>query len=278
MNNLLSFSSTRLDLFSKEGIRLKSASGFVVEANRRYYIITNRHVVLGRAVAEGGQQELAIQPFTLRTSIHIHAGQGEKSGLLAMGMRKRITLPLYGDNDSPSWIENHSSQQHTPMVDIVALPIRVDLTMDLLGVSSPRSYVNASSWSKISNYWTKVSAVSISAIDTDVEYGPPDTVHIIGYPVDWAPEGPERSTSAFWRTSFIASEIYEAGRTRSDVFFVDPCAPQGMTGSPVVGLKNDRLKLLGVYSDQSTAEFGANAGYVWGAWLLKELIPQRREG
>jgi len=277
MNNLLSFSSIRLDIFSREGIRLKSASGFVVEANRRYYIITNLHVVLGRAVAEGGQQELAIQPFTLKTSIHIHAGQGEESGLLAMGMRKRITLSLYDDKDSPSWIESHSTPQQT-RVDIVALPIQVDLTMDLLGVSSPRSYVNASSWSKISNYWTKVSAVSISAIDTDVEYDPPDTVHIIGYPVDWAPEGPEKSTSAFWRTSFIASEIYEAGRTRSDVFFVDPCAPQGMTGSPVVGLKNDRLKLLGVYSDESTAEFGANAGYVWGAWLLKELIPQRSAG
>jgi hypothetical protein len=45
-----------------------------------------------------------------------------------------------------------------------------------------------------------------------------------------------------------------------------------MTGSPVVGMKNDRMKLLGVYSDRSTAEFGANAGFVWGAWLLKELF------
>jgi hypothetical protein len=45
-----------------------------------------------------------------------------------------------------------------------------------------------------------------------------------------------------------------------------------MTGSPVVGMKNDRMKLLGVYSDSSTAEFGANAGLVWGAWLVKELV------
>jgi hypothetical protein len=45
-----------------------------------------------------------------------------------------------------------------------------------------------------------------------------------------------------------------------------------MTGSPVVGLKNDDLKLLGVYSDRSTAEFSANAGLVWNAWLVKELI------
>jgi hypothetical protein len=45
-----------------------------------------------------------------------------------------------------------------------------------------------------------------------------------------------------------------------------------MTGSPVVGLKNDRMKLIGVYSDSSTAEFGANAGLVWDASLVKELI------
>jgi hypothetical protein len=45
-----------------------------------------------------------------------------------------------------------------------------------------------------------------------------------------------------------------------------------MTGSPVLGQKQDRVKLLGVYSDRSTAEFGANAGLVYGAWLLKELI------
>ena len=45
-----------------------------------------------------------------------------------------------------------------------------------------------------------------------------------------------------------------------------------MTGSPVVGMKNDCIKLLGVYSDRSTAEFGANAGLVCGAWLVKQLI------
>jgi hypothetical protein len=45
-----------------------------------------------------------------------------------------------------------------------------------------------------------------------------------------------------------------------------------MTGSPVIGMKNDRMKLLGVYSDLSTAEFGASAGLVYTAWLVKELI------
>lgn len=45
-----------------------------------------------------------------------------------------------------------------------------------------------------------------------------------------------------------------------------------MSGSPVVGAKNDRMKLLGVYSDRSTAEFGANAGLVWDASHIKDLL------
>lgn len=45
-----------------------------------------------------------------------------------------------------------------------------------------------------------------------------------------------------------------------------------MTGSPVIGVKNDRMRLLGVYSELSTAEIGGNAGLVYAAWLVKELI------
>ena len=122
------------------------------------------------------------------------------------------------------------------------------------------------------NHWAKLSAISIAAIDTDVEYAPPDTVYIIGHPLNWAPEGTDKSSAAFWRMSSIATEINKIGTTQADTFFIDPCALEGMTGSPVVGLKNDRTKLLGVYYDRSTAEFGANAGFVWDASLLKDLF------
>lgn len=272
MNNLLSFSSLKLDLFSKEGVRLKSASGFVIETKGRYYLITNRHVVYGRDISQAVQGDPTTEPYNLRTTVHINMGEGEKNLPLHMGMRKRITIPLYDSKDKPQWMESQGDAPHRPIVDLVALPIQFDLTMELLNTNTPGNYINTTSWSKISNYWTKISAIPIACIDTDIEYGPPDTVHIIGYPLGWAPEGPNRYSSAFWRTSFIASEIYEPGSTRSDVFFVDPCAPEGMTGSPVIGMKHDRLKLLGVYSDRSTVEFGANAGFVWGAWLLKEIL------
>jgi hypothetical protein len=121
-------------------------------------------------------------------------------------------------------------------------------------------------------WWARLSAIPFTAIDTEVDYGPPDQVHVIGYPLSWRPAGPDKSNSAFWRTSWIASEIHEPGMIQGNIFFVDPCALEGMSGSPVIGMKDEQLKLLGVYSDRSVAELGANGGLVWEAWLIKELI------
>lgn len=266
MNNPLSFSSVKLDLFSKEGVRLKPASGFILEADNQHYLITNWHVV------SGGQQEPVMKPYSLKTSIHIHGGIGAKGASPSRGMRKRITVPLYDDNDSPRWVERRTNEGNGRMVDIVALPIQVNLTLTLFTGKVSGINLNRGSWEENTDYWTKISSIPISTIDADVAYGPPDTVHVIGYPLGWEPDGSDRTSSAFWRTSFIASEIYEPGMRRADTFFIDPCAPEGMTGSPVVGMKNECTKLLGVYSDRSTADFGANAGLVSGAWLLKQLI------
>ena len=260
MNNPLSYSSIRLELFSKDGGRLKSASGFVVEAGDKYYLITNRHVLSGSAISERGQPEPVFEPYTLKTSLHIHGGMSEAIH------RQRITVQLYDDNNAPRWIQHRAIAQNQAIVDVVALPIQ----SKLLNVDKFLRTIGGMPMDQ--NIGLKVSAIPVSAIDTDVEYGPPDTVHIIGYPLSWAPTGTDKSSAAFWRTSSIASEINETGRIQTGTFFVDPSAPEGMTGSPVVGMKNDRMRFLGVYSDSSTAEFGANAGLVWKARLVKELI------
>ena len=251
---------------------MKPASGFMVAAGSQYYLITNLHVLTGKDSSTIKPQEPGLEPHRLKTWLHVHGELGEASILFSLGMRKGITIQLYDDHGVPRWIERRGNQQNEPMIDIVALPIHVSLTLRLFSGSLPGIHVAPSPWARNTDFLAKISAIPLSAIDTDLEYGPPDTVHIIGYPHGWAPEGIDKSSSAFWRTSFIASEMYEAGTIRSNTFYVDPCAPDGMTGSPVVGFKNDRLKLLGVYSDRSTAGFGANTGSVWDARLLKELI------
>jgi hypothetical protein len=191
-----------------------------------------------------------------------------------------MTVPLYDDDEMPRWIALTAHKPQEPPVDVVALPLpvrwidtlKLEQTLRQLGRIMLAGMDELGPWVKPPSYWGKLSAISISAIDTDVEYAPPDTVHVIGYPLGWAPAGVDRSSSAFWRTSSIASEMQESGLARPGTFLIDPAAPVGMAGSPVIGMKNDRLKLLGVYSDLSTADFGANAGLVWEARLLKELI------
>jgi len=272
MNNPLSYSSIKLDLFSKEGAHLKSASGFIVEAGSQYYLVTNWHLLSRREMPVTNHDDPIIEPYTLKTSVHIYEASGAKLGSISMGMRKRITLPLYDENDTPRWIKSQAKKEYPSPVDITALPIQLNLTLRLFSGKLPGINIDKGPWAGNEEYWTKISAISLSAIDTDVEYSPPDPVHVIGYPLGWAPEGKDRSSSAFWRTSFIASETHEPGTNRSEGFFIDPRPPQGMTGSPVVGMKNERMKLLGVYSDRSTAEFGENAGFVWDALLVKELI------
>ena len=83
MSNLLSFSSVKLDLFSKDGSRLNTASGFIIEAGKQYYLITNWHVVLGEDIHTDGQQETVVKPYTLKTSVHMHGITGEKSDVFS---------------------------------------------------------------------------------------------------------------------------------------------------------------------------------------------------
>ena len=82
MNNLLSYSSLKLELFSKDGALLESASGFVVEANNQFYLVTNWHVVSGKDFSAGELVEPGAKPHILETSIHIYGGEGEKSSHL----------------------------------------------------------------------------------------------------------------------------------------------------------------------------------------------------
>ena len=264
-NNPISYSSAKLELFSKDGSPLNSASGFVVEVDNRYSLITNWHVVSGRDIFTNDLEKPAIEPYTLKTSLHIYGGEGENNFPLSWGQRKRITIQLYDNSDAPRWIEHRVNKQNRLMADVVAIPI--EFNQSLLSGTIQGININISM-----GYWAKVSAIPVSAIDTDVEYGPPDPVYIVGYPLGWAPAGTDKSSVAYWRTSSIASEMDEISSAQVHTFFIDPCALDGMSGSPVIGMKNGHTKLLGVYSDSSTAEFVANAGLVWSACLVKELL------
>lgn len=273
MNNPLSFSSIKLDRLSKEGKHLKPASGFVVAAGDHYHLITNWQVVSGRDIRTRELLEPELEPYTLTTSVHIRSGEGENAFPLTIGPWKKLSIELYGGDHQPRWVDLVHSVRHA-LVDVVALQLPSELGPVLRRRKKhPFNTLFDPSGHNVES-WAEISAIPIAAIDTEIEYGPSDTVDVIGHPLGWAPNGINKPASAFWRRSSVASEIRAAGVgiTSKDPFFIDPCPPEGMTGSPVIGMKDDCMKLLGVYSDRSTAGFGANAGLVWNASVVKELI------
>jgi hypothetical protein len=242
----------------------------MVEAEGRYFLVTNWHVLSGKDFARQ-QEGLGDIPFTIRTSVHIYSGEGEDMPPLYWGMWRKITIPLYDKSNAPAWIEPQT-RQNQPKADVVALPISKNKSVPFRSAFSLFSQRPMESNSQ-KDQWARISAIPMSALETKVEYGPSDLVNVVGFPHGWAPNGNDKSSTAFWRTASIASEIYETGMSRWEhTFFIDPCPPEGMTGSPVLGSKSDHLKLLGVYSDSSTAEYGANAGIVWDASLVKHLV------
>jgi hypothetical protein len=268
MNTFLSFSSLRLDRFSKEGNHLKSASGFIVKTGNQYYLITNWHVVSGRDFFTRELLESDVEPATLQISLHVHlVGENEKIAPISLGHWKKLSIELYNYDLTPKWIEYQSNKKHHPTIDVVALSLESNLRL-FNDAPSVLTFIHR----KPLDYWSEISSMPMSIIDTDVEYCPSDTVSVIGHPLGWAPTGPQKSAPAFWRRSAVASEIKGVAIIPRDAFFIDPCSPEGMTGSPVIGMKDDRPKLLGVYSDSSTAGFGANAGLVWNASVVKNLI------
>lgn len=276
MSNPLSYSSVKLDIFTRNDSYLGQASGFVVETANRHYLITNRHLVSNSEISSHGQQTRIMEPYTIKTSIHIHGGDKKSSFPLSWGVWKKITIQLYDNDHCPKWLQHQTNEQTQSAPDVIALSIHLNYSMKFNQALMQRALMqyeekflgNRGSTS----YWSKISAIPISTIDTDVEYNPPDPVYIVGYPIGWSPAGTEKSSAAFWRMSSIASELDVTGTIRTDMFFIDPFALEGMSGSPVIGLKNGHMKLLGIYSARSTREFSINAGVVWKASTVKALI------
>ena len=103
----------------------------MVEAGSQYYLITNRHLLSGRNISAHEPQEQIVEPYILKTSLHIYGGEGETSQPLSMGIRKRITVQLYDENSAPRWLESQTKAQQRQMVDVVALPVDLNQFLSL---------------------------------------------------------------------------------------------------------------------------------------------------
>lgn len=269
----MSLASVKLELFTKDGNLLDTASGFILEVSDQFYIITNWHIVSGCDFRTGEPLSLEDKPHRLRTLVH--KGRHVRSQHVlplqpSWGIHKEATL--YDEKGEPQWIEFKVYTQSRSPVDIVAIPLGATKDLDypfpvevVQSIKPKVFYETVVAPSDEADDW-RILAIPWSWINTDVSYGPSDAIQIIGYPRGLPISG---QGQIFWKTGFIASEndTIELGKA----MLVDALLDEGMSGAPVVGMKTGRPKLLGVYGSKYSTEASDFIGIVWSADVLKQL-------
>lgn len=223
-----------------------SGTAFVVSANCRYYIITNRHNVTGRDSQNQPLSGTSRMPDTLHVWHYGAGGQG--------GSWLKVIEPLYLSAGRPAWLEH---PVHGAQVDVVALPVTCTDGVELM----PHDQ---------GSYDRSDVAVQVAA-----------DVSIIGFPFGLTGGG----ALGIWSRGTIATEP-DVEYNNLPLLLVDSRTRRGQSGSPVIlttGGKSfptksggtmmrtgDETVLVGVYSGRIHAE--SDLGFVWKVRVIDEII------
>lgn len=236
----LSVTSLALKILRND-TEIGSATGFVLEKNNKYYLVTNRHVVLACGLDPNPEN---IGGWICANKLAIFHN---RSG--PVGFWLWVREDLLDENRKPRWFEHPTLHGKA---DLIALP--------LTQTENVRFY-----------------PLDLALRKTDILVSPGDPVSIVGFPLGIAQT--QDSGLPIWKTGTVASdpEIDFSGRP---MFAVDTTSRGGMSGSPAYiartgtyrGSKSLMMgavtKFLGVYSEQNvTAEIGA----VWKADVVVTL-------
>ncbi|MBW0114928.1 S1 family peptidase [Pseudonocardia abyssalis] len=225
---------------------IASGTAFVVTADGRHYIITNRHNVTGRDSRNRPVSDTSRMPDTLH--IWHYDGDGRRISW------RKIIEPLYLSPGHPAWFEH---PVHGAKVDVVALPVTWTEDVTFLP-HDQQSYERTSV------------AVRVAA-----------DVSIIGFPYGLTGGG----ALGIWSRGTIATEP-DIDFDDLPLLLVDSRTRSGQSGSPVIfttGGKSvptkdggtmmgsgDETILVGVYSGRVNAE--SDLGFVWKASVIDEII------
>lgn len=235
-------SRTSLKLTIRRGdVEIGSATGFVLKKNQKYYLITNRHVVL--SCAEDTKNPNDVGGWLCADNIQILHNRANRPGEWLL-----IREDLYDGHNARLWAEHPTLGGSA---DIVALPLR--------------------SIEGIAFY-----PLDLELRKTQLVIGPGDTVSIAGFPSGLAQWG----GLAIWKTGTLASDP-EIDFERKPRFLLDTTARPGMSGSPVYIRRSgafeevpgliqggEATKFLGVYAAENTT---LEIGVVWKAQVVAEL-------
>ncbi len=240
----LSVTSLALKIFRND-TEIGSATGFVLEKNKKYYLVTNRHVVL--ACGQDPNPE-NIGGWICANKLAIFHN---RSG--TVGFWLWVNEDLLDKKGNPRWFEHPTLKGKA---DLIALP--------LTQTENVQFY-----------------PLDLELKNKDIAVYPGDSVSIVGFPLGIAQV--QASGLPIWKTGTVASDpaIDFNGRP---MFAVDTTSRGGMSGSPVyatrtgayhtskgeprVVLQGVESRFLGVYSEQNVI---VEIGGVWKADVVAAL-------
>jgi hypothetical protein len=240
--DILSGTSLKLTIRHNDA-EIGYGTGFVVQKDQRYYLITNRHIVLG--CSEDKNPDNVGGWLCANNLVILH------NRLNHVGEWVPVVERLYRDaNDKEKlWLE-HPSIGRVPgsSVDLVALPLTQTNDINFL-------------------------PLDLGLRNTDMAVSVGEGVSIVGFPFGSAQGG----GLAIWKTGTIASDVIVNFESKAK-FLVDTTARPGMSGSPVYARRygafqsstgaakivsgGSATKFLGVFAEESPA---AEIGIVWKA-------------
>ena len=217
---------------------ISSATGFVVQKGDKYYLITNRHVVL-QCAEDRDPSDVGGWICADKLAI-LH----NKVGRLGMEWFT-VTEELFEkDGKTPRWLEHPTLHG---AADIIALPLATTENVQFY-------------------------PLDVKLARTDLAVAPGDTVSIVGFPFGQ----PQQFGLPIWKTGTVASDLdVEIGS--KPMFLLDTTSRPGMSGSPVYAVRfgmihraNGQMmnsptrvvRFLGIYSQQNLE---SELGGVWKA-------------
>ena len=235
----LSVTSLAVAVFHGE-VAIGRATGFVLQKNQNYYLVTNRHVVLTCAEDTGPDDVGGWICADKLKILHNTAGH--------LGDWFWVEESLYDENKHPRWREHPTLGAS---VDLVALPLK-----NIAGV--------------------EFYPLDLSLRNTDVELAPGDPVNVVGFPFGETQGG----GLPIWKSGTIASDLdinyggkakflvdatARSGMSGSPVYARRFGTYESKSGTSHTG---SATRFLGVYSEENQAlELGA----VWKAEAVAAL-------
>jgi hypothetical protein len=241
---------------------LGEATGFFWTENGETFLITNWHVVAGRH-PDTGEPLSYFAPEELEYPRFI---QGESYTEV---WRQKIRLR--DENCAATWFVH---PVYSNSVDVTAIPVPLHLMVET-SKGPQNSYVCPIDKTSYSGEWT----------GRRLDMG--SDLFVLGFPMGLKPTG----HFPIWKRASVATEM-EILLNGRPAFLIDTATREGMSGSPVVYVRNSditgyggsrphrHVEFVGVYSGRHVGrnEIQAQLGIVWKPEIIRDILACRTPG